>query len=652
MLSSGFLRLGEPSKISNIAILALSFLVFISISYSKFTYLTDVSLNNSIGTYKIFEKVGPIYVDEINNDVYVIDQGNRRLMIVSNNTVKKYLLGESNTILLNPNGIDFFNNKIYIANGENLLEFDLNSMSSKQLRLLSNFENLVDVKIYNNSIYSLDRKNGRIIVNTFNGDHLLDFGSSGFFDGQMLNPSAIDVIDDKIYVADTGNKRIDVFSLNGTFLKSFGRAEPGKLEMPVDIKVTNEYVFVADKSMQRVIVYNRTSMNFLDVLYDYGDNISEFFFPSYLHVEEGKRRLYVADQGRNVIRVYSYDIDAEKPITLVEKGNKTLAEIKIREANKSVEELLALNDLAKKYGLNFVLSSKEFLDFSYRLYNIFNYDDSASNAIQALLKAAEEKGAILKRIKELQVNKRDQLNSIYFSLSTRISDSELSFSTKSYLDCEEQLVNLINSNKIFEVHEKLNECESVLKKLDEDFKKEYETKSSYLKTLVDSYKNRYQAIVSEGQNYNIQIDTSTAFYLLSRFSEKTLQGKLIQAENFGIATKKELEELQYQIDKERKRREGIAEKIKMLNDQASEISKDFPEVYNQCAVEFSNLVINSLKNPEESLQRAQILLNKVSEEVKIKSEERQKAFIFGFLVILTLISIFIAFYVKNMHKKH
>ncbi|MCX8166600.1 MAG: hypothetical protein N3E37_01990 [Candidatus Micrarchaeota archaeon] len=650
MLFSGLKRLGELNiKIITTFLLILS--LFVHNTYSKFTYITSISLNNSLGDYKLFEKAGPIYVDKKTQDLYIIDQGNRRFLIVSNNTVKKYLLGESSTYLLNPNGLHYSEGKFYIANGENLIEFDTETFSTKALRLLSNYENLVDVAVYKNNTYVLDRRHSRIIVNSkASGEFVNQFGGIGFFDGQMLNPSAIFIYEDMVYVADTGNKRIDIFSINGSFIKSFGRAEPGKLEMPVDLFVTNDYVFVADKNMQRVVVYNRTSTNVLDILYDYGDNVTEFFFPSYLHVDDTQKRLYVSDQGRNVVRVYSYEIEPEKPKALVEKGNKTIADIKLREANKSVEELLKLNDLAKYYGLNYVLSSKEFLDFSYRLYGILNYEDASANALQALMKAAEERAVITKKVQELQINKREELIKTYLALKTKISDSELFISTKPYLDCDEQLVTLINSNKLFEVKDKLNECESVLKKLDSDFKNEFDTKSNYLKNLSDNYKKRYQSLLTETQEYDIKVDLSLAFYLLNRFTEKVMSGKFMQAETYANTLKKEFDSIQSEIEKERKRRESIAEKIKIMNDQANELSKEFPEVYNNYAVEFTNLIISSQKTPEDSIKRAQELLLKINQEVKQKSEERQKFFVMLFLVIATIITIIIAFYFRKRQK--
>ena len=77
-----------------------------------------------------------------------------------------------------------------------------------------------------------------------NGNYLLQFGSKGASDGQLICPSGITIHNNKLYVADKGNKRISVF--NGQFCFTFGSEY---LACPCDVTVSSDkQLLVADCS--------------------------------------------------------------------------------------------------------------------------------------------------------------------------------------------------------------------------------------------------------------------------------------------------------------------------------------------------------------------------------------------------------------------
>jgi DNA-binding beta-propeller fold protein YncE len=103
-------------------------------------------------------------------------------------------------------------------------------------------------------------------------------GSYGDGAGQMRSPQGMDfAADGTMYVADSGNDRISVFSASGAFLRAFGdgvgpggadvctiscQASDGEAGLagqtyrPIDLAVSGDRVYVADRSQTRVEVFS------------------------------------------------------------------------------------------------------------------------------------------------------------------------------------------------------------------------------------------------------------------------------------------------------------------------------------------------------------------------------------------------------------
>ncbi|XP_065915591.1 E3 ubiquitin-protein ligase TRIM71-like [Dysidea avara] len=88
----------------------------------------------------------------------------------------------------------------------------------------------------NNYLYVVDIGNHRVQKFDINGGYLLQFGSTGSGDGQLSNPVGITVYNDRVFVADRSNNRISVFQCDGQFSNTFGS---GHLSSPYDVAVTN-----------------------------------------------------------------------------------------------------------------------------------------------------------------------------------------------------------------------------------------------------------------------------------------------------------------------------------------------------------------------------------------------------------------------------
>ena len=82
--------------------------------------------------------------------------------------------------------------------------------------------------------FDINRPNGRFLI--------MQFGSRGTSDGQLIGPFGVTIHDDKLYVADKGNKRISVFT--GQFCFTF---RSDNLTSPYDVAVSpDNELLVAD----------------------------------------------------------------------------------------------------------------------------------------------------------------------------------------------------------------------------------------------------------------------------------------------------------------------------------------------------------------------------------------------------------------------
>ena len=84
----------------------------------------------------------------------------------------------------------------------------------------------------------------------------LEWGSSGHLEpGMFLNPQHLAVdSENNIYVTDLGNSRVQKFDDQGNHIRSWGSqgSDPGQYTNPTGIAASDEYVFVADSSLNTI----------------------------------------------------------------------------------------------------------------------------------------------------------------------------------------------------------------------------------------------------------------------------------------------------------------------------------------------------------------------------------------------------------------
>ena len=142
--------------------------------------------------------------------LYVVDEGNAEIDVISNQGVPLRVIGRGQLRSLGDIAIDITRQLLYASEG-------------------------VAHRI---SVFSLD------------GQLLRRFGSKGSGPTQLNSPDGVDVgPDGLLHVADCGNARVQVFNQDGVWQRSYGRrgTELGQLNLPGALVITSTYqVFVTD----------------------------------------------------------------------------------------------------------------------------------------------------------------------------------------------------------------------------------------------------------------------------------------------------------------------------------------------------------------------------------------------------------------------
>ena len=106
--------------------------------------------------------------------------------------------------------------------------------------------------------------------------------------------------DGSIFIVDGANRQVSVFDSNGNFVRRFGRRGrgPGEFEFPYRIRVTEAEVYVYDRSIHRINVYDLAGNFVRDGLVPFATMAQPFFVPA------GPDRLYFAGITRDIDNIH------------------------------------------------------------------------------------------------------------------------------------------------------------------------------------------------------------------------------------------------------------------------------------------------------------------------------------------------------------
>ncbi len=167
-------------------------------------------------------------------------------------------------------------------------------------------------------LYVANRDNNQIQSYDLNGNTITQWGTGGsgnsmYIPAQFSYPSsvAVDGVHNKVYVADTGNNRIQVFSPDGiTCTAIWGTGpeatKPASFNGPhnIFVDVPDSKVYIADNGDNVVQVFDLDG-NYQTQFGGGGSGNGQFSGPVGIWVDDTRGKIYVVDQGNYRVEVFS-----------------------------------------------------------------------------------------------------------------------------------------------------------------------------------------------------------------------------------------------------------------------------------------------------------------------------------------------------------
>jgi DNA-binding beta-propeller fold protein YncE len=157
-------------------------------------------------------------------------------------------------------------------------------------------------------VYVADWQVDRVkVLSGSTGALLAQFGSSGTGNGQFLNARgiAVDPVDGSIWVSDGSRRNVQHFTNGGAFLGAFGASGAGALNLPGDVEVDADFVYVADSGAGAVKVWRKNG-TYVGSFSGAGSAFGALRVPWGMDLAAG--HLYVAEQ--NGERVLDFAVNA------------------------------------------------------------------------------------------------------------------------------------------------------------------------------------------------------------------------------------------------------------------------------------------------------------------------------------------------------
>ncbi|MCX8194759.1 MAG: hypothetical protein N3G22_01475 [Candidatus Micrarchaeota archaeon] len=327
-------------------------LVFSSSIFAGFSYLgyfNGTNFEDTDETYlfrhpsSVLAAGGKLYVaDDLTNAFYIFNSSGYYNESENASPRKLFLKNSAEYVQLeSPHKMTYYNGSVYIADGvSTIIRFYPGEGRAIELwnrKESSNLKRPSAIAFDNEHAYITDMENGRLYVysketRTFERIAV----ERGPSDGFLNMPADVEIYKDKVFVLDRGKKAIYAYSRNFTFLYSIGGGEGG-LSSPRGMAIYNDFIYVADAYAKKVLVF--TLEGYLADVLDSnvsGGNLSE---PEDLSIYDGK--LYLADPQAKKVLVYQIkEVEGKKEVLAL-----------ISQANDSVKKLYSMQQLALKLNM-------------------------------------------------------------------------------------------------------------------------------------------------------------------------------------------------------------------------------------------------------------------------------------------------------------
>lgn len=158
----------------------------------------------------------------------------------------------------------------------------------------------LSVDLKSNNIFVADSNNGRVQVFDSNGKYLFKFGEYG--PGKMKRPYYITVYEDKVYVS-LWERYVNIYDVKGNYITQFGNQGPDSviISNPTGLVVSdrNRYIYVCDASKDVISVYSHN----LEHISSFGKG--NLHHP--LQIVLSQDRIYVLDKGDPCVHIFNSD---------------------------------------------------------------------------------------------------------------------------------------------------------------------------------------------------------------------------------------------------------------------------------------------------------------------------------------------------------
>ena len=194
---------------------------------------------------------------------------------------------------------------IYVVSCDKLQKFtsrgELIKCTGEKGKKEGEFDDSRGLTLYDNEVYVCDCNSHRIQIFDLDLNFVRSIGSHGEGRGEFDAPR--DVKFDaagNMYVAEWANGRVQVMDGSGQFIREFGE---GKLKGPSGLHIADKYVYVSDVNGQRIVVFYKTSGQFVTSFGRPGQNEGEFRGP-YCITSCVDGYIHVCDSRNNRVQIF------------------------------------------------------------------------------------------------------------------------------------------------------------------------------------------------------------------------------------------------------------------------------------------------------------------------------------------------------------
>ncbi len=245
-------------------VFAAILLALCAVQFASFTFVNSFDGTNPQDPDNVFRFSSPSGLVVGGGNLYVADSGKPALYVTnaSNATYRAKIIwtqSAGDNSLVSPQRMIYENGVVYIADGTsaNIKTYTGVGTQIDKWNTATNMEKAAGLALDKDNAYIADSMKKKVFIyprstRTYQKVAI----ESGGSDGELSVPADIEIYGDRYFVSDQDKGYVFVYDKNFSFLYTIGRGKGGvTLKTPKGIAAYQNRLYVADMSMNRVIVY-------------------------------------------------------------------------------------------------------------------------------------------------------------------------------------------------------------------------------------------------------------------------------------------------------------------------------------------------------------------------------------------------------------